>query len=418
MVHHFHLVIPTKDRADTLYWTLKTCLDQNYENYSIWISDDSTDHETKKIVSDFNEKKIHYFHTPQPLSLAGNLEYAIQQIEEEGYIIFIGDDDAVISNGFFQLNNLLNNYPVLAVGWKQHKYFWNSHPKTELRNNGLIQLDQNIELLDSKKSMLQVSRTLDYTKLPCIYHGAMHSSIIKRAREKSKTFIHCISPDVYTGIIACCETKKFIYSHYPFTISGHSQKSTGVSSNQSTQQQKEIWNRYIASSIPFHPSLSPSPGTAVVVTDAFLKAKSFYPEVPVVNLKTTIQLAYSTCFSSLSRDNVNATLKALNEIASKNDLMPYFNQLLIKYPAKDFRYDEESHYSRPRFDEENNQLFLDLNSTGINDIYLFSQFLKSFQNDNLVFCRVHPVNITMRKYLFRLIWSIFFKLKRKVKKFF
>lgn len=34
-----NIIIPTINRADTLYWTLKTVLEQTYDNFEVIVSD-------------------------------------------------------------------------------------------------------------------------------------------------------------------------------------------------------------------------------------------------------------------------------------------------------------------------------------------------------------------------------------------
>ncbi|OFY71357.1 MAG: hypothetical protein A3G23_04180 [Bacteroidetes bacterium RIFCSPLOWO2_12_FULL_37_12] len=413
-MNKFFIVIPTKDKEDTLYWTLQTCLDQDYTNYEIIISDDSTSENTGNMVKKFNNPKIRYFKTTMHLSLAGNLENGINQVTEDGFVIFIGDDDALLQNGLSILNKVLNDTGLYAIGWKLHKYFWPSHVKKSMRNRGMICLDSNYRIFNSKQKLKSVAQTLDYTQLPCIYHGAIHTNIIKQKKRKAKTFIHCLSPDVYTGIVACCETSHYIYSNFPFSITGHSQKSTGTSSYQATPEQKRIWNEYLKSSIPFHPTLEPCPGTAVTVTDAFLKIKQFYPFVPNVDLKDTIYKSYDTYLNMDEPENAKAIKEALIKIATKNNLSPYLEKLFKNIPSDYKVPNPNEHYEKGGYKEDHNELCFDFTGTGIDNVYNFNQFIRKLIPNEIEECSINPIQSNWKKYIYRFFISGIHKIKKKL----
>jgi len=46
----FTIVIPTRDRADTLIYSIQNALAQDYENFEILVSDNASNDNTKKVV--------------------------------------------------------------------------------------------------------------------------------------------------------------------------------------------------------------------------------------------------------------------------------------------------------------------------------------------------------------------------------
>lgn len=68
----FTVIIPTKDRADYLYHTLKTCAFQDYDNLEILVSDDGSFDHTREIIEEASSKdpRIKYI-TPDNRGMIG-----------------------------------------------------------------------------------------------------------------------------------------------------------------------------------------------------------------------------------------------------------------------------------------------------------------------------------------------------------
>ena len=45
----FTVIIPTRERAETLYYAIKTCVEQDYENLEIIVSDNASQDDTEKL---------------------------------------------------------------------------------------------------------------------------------------------------------------------------------------------------------------------------------------------------------------------------------------------------------------------------------------------------------------------------------
>jgi glycosyltransferase involved in cell wall biosynthesis len=92
-----NIVIPTRERAEPLYWAIKSCLLQDYSNYKIVISDNDSMDNTAEIVHAFSDSRIEYIKTSRRLSMSENWEFALKHVDE-GYVIYLGDDDGLVPN--------------------------------------------------------------------------------------------------------------------------------------------------------------------------------------------------------------------------------------------------------------------------------------------------------------------------------
>jgi|GEM_PF-1682586 len=88
----FSIVIPTRDRPNLLKDAIQSALEQEFDDYEIIVSDNSTNSETQKLVSEFESKKIKYFRTPRPLDMPKSWEFALSKANGK-FITFLGDDD-------------------------------------------------------------------------------------------------------------------------------------------------------------------------------------------------------------------------------------------------------------------------------------------------------------------------------------
>ncbi|MFZ8803251.1 MAG: glycosyltransferase family 2 protein [Candidatus Calescibacterium sp.] len=88
----FSIVIPTRDRPNLLREAIQSALEQEFDDYEIIVSDNSTNSETEKVVSEFESKKLKYFRTPKPLDMPRSWDFALSKANGK-FITFLADDD-------------------------------------------------------------------------------------------------------------------------------------------------------------------------------------------------------------------------------------------------------------------------------------------------------------------------------------
>ena len=92
----FSIVIPTRERADTLFHTLKTCIAQDYDDCEIIVSDNHSADHTRDVVTGFNDARVKYTNPGRRLGMGDNFEHAFEQISRNTVAICIGDDDGLM----------------------------------------------------------------------------------------------------------------------------------------------------------------------------------------------------------------------------------------------------------------------------------------------------------------------------------
>src|SRR5260221_11421836 len=89
------IVIPTRERAETLGFTLRTALAQTTNNYEVIVSDNFSQDNTKSVVAKAADHRVRYVNTERRMSMCDNWEIALDHSRGK-YIIFIVDEDAIM----------------------------------------------------------------------------------------------------------------------------------------------------------------------------------------------------------------------------------------------------------------------------------------------------------------------------------
>ena len=117
------IIIPTRDRADYLKYSVQTALKIDDIEIEVIVSDNASSDHTKKIISSIKDDRLKYINTGKRVSMRENFEFALKASSGE-YIIFFGDDDGIIPNQFNCLRNILLKYKPDALSWDFLTYVW------------------------------------------------------------------------------------------------------------------------------------------------------------------------------------------------------------------------------------------------------------------------------------------------------
>ena len=270
----FTIIIPTKNRSDTLYWALKTCVEQQYENLEIIVSDNFSNDSTKEVALSFHDSRIRYINTGKALSMSGNWEFALSHVEE-GFISFLGDDDAFLPNSISRLNEIIHKTSCEAVNAPCIEYNWPDHIRP-LQRNKLFFIKHDINPYPSVKQILLkvLTSELSYATLPWLYKGFVSVTLIKEIKKYSTTFFHSRTPDIYSAIAisSVIDDKKYYYSQIPFAINGASSHSNGVSQDSKIKNSGAL--EFLSEiNIPFHKDLVLCNSIPVYIYECYLQVK-------------------------------------------------------------------------------------------------------------------------------------------------
>lgn len=237
------IVLPVKSYTYTLEDTLKTCLNQNFDEYEIVVSDNSVmgDPQICRLIEKFNSNKIKYYKTPYPLSLAKSFEYAYFRARGE-FIFSLGADDAVLPYTLKYISCILDKFPEENIlTWDRLLYIWPELTATGQADQFSFPLEVvkdklEVSYIDTDKSILDTISSINQ-KISNIYHlpmiyinSGMRKEHIKEMIKLTGKFLDGSSQDVYTGLVNMAIYRRILKINYPLTIAGMSNSSIGLSS--------------------------------------------------------------------------------------------------------------------------------------------------------------------------------------------
>ncbi|AYD47986.1 glycosyltransferase family 2 protein [Arachidicoccus soli] len=230
------IVVPTKNRSRTLHLLIEALIAFNDKDMELVIHDNSDNNaETVQFLLDpkyASCKNLKYIYCPGELSVIKNSDLAVANATGE-YICFIGDDDGVlpiITNTVRWMKE--QNISVLKT--RKAAYSWPGMQKNILNKNasGILSyssFNYGTKSIDSEvalKYSLNKGGT-SMLKLPCLYHGIVHHTILDRIYQNCGSFFPASSPDMANAIALIKFVSSFTYLDIPIIISGKSVSSTG-----------------------------------------------------------------------------------------------------------------------------------------------------------------------------------------------
>ena len=250
----FSFVIPARNSAKTLEYTLLSCLDQDYQgNYEVLVSDNSVPGNTEvfELCKRLNNPKIHYVHTPRELNLTKSFEFAYFQAEGD-FVIPLGSDDGAFSWTLSTLHSVLEQQKQEDILiWERGFYAWpgfndgqeNMFTVVAPRTKGNI----TASYLESNDGIEAVKRTPDIMYgLPNLYiNSGFRRRYLQRKYEAMGCILDASSQDIATGIENLFLYRRILKLEYPLTIAGMSSSSVGaVSTTALSSNNKEEKKKY------------------------------------------------------------------------------------------------------------------------------------------------------------------------------
>lgn len=268
----FSVVIPTRERCETLRWTLETCTKQNYENLEIVVSDNNSLDDTRAVVESFDDRRIRYVNTGQRLSMSHNWEFALAHATGD-YVAYIGDDDGLMPNSLGYVAESISETQTAAFICRKPLYYWPNMPAEDYRNILVLYLKNSVEKMNSHDVLEKITALESLDKAPLIYDGFIKREIIEKIKNMSGRFFNSQIPDVYSSIALLGTIPNYYFTTKPFLIQGISSKSTGASYLGFGGTADSATQFYSEENIPFHSDLITSPSSYTLMAESLLQAR-------------------------------------------------------------------------------------------------------------------------------------------------
>lgn len=224
------VAIPTiSGREKYLASALRTCVEQDYDNLEIVVSDNSSG-EALAIVNSFKDERIKYIRPGKYLSMSAHWDFMVTHFTGD-IVTIIGDDDGLMPGALHRVSNIVHAHGLFPVQHALVNYCWPDFPDKESCNKfWFIQPPGCASRLEeSRDFLIDLCRAKShYIHGPMIYHNFIPSEVVKELNSNGSMFHRC-SPDIYSSISIALHTEKFIKTQDVLTISGQGARANGAS---------------------------------------------------------------------------------------------------------------------------------------------------------------------------------------------
>jgi glycosyltransferase involved in cell wall biosynthesis len=322
------VLIPTRERANTLEHSLSTCVKQNDGNLRILVSDNASQDNTKTVVEAFkaDDGRVEYINPGVRLGMPEHWEFALAHVRE-GFVIVLGDDDALFPDALKTAREVLKTAPeTRAISWPYSFYgypslFTPSKNHLGLAFGELSGVRNSVEWL----AKLAAFEAL-YFELAMVYHGLVHTSVLNEIRCRSGRVIAALNPDIYLCIAVTASIESYYRLSRPLSLCGTSHHSTGASGitlDEGSPVVRAFWKETRLTTHPLVPYL---PCMPTIVLETLLRARDagFLPD--------NLPIAYERCVS-----------RAFIELYAANHSERVFNDYLGRLEELCRRIDQTAH---------------------------------------------------------------------------
>ena len=327
----FSILVPTRQRPDTLLATLATLIWHPGDDYEIVVADNCGDDEVTAVIQAVQQRhpRVHHVRSDQVLPMAVNWERGVAACRGE-YVTVLGDDDGFLPSTLDVVRKVLALTDARVLSWEVHTYWWPDTVAHWNRNRLYVSLGGNeVKWADSRPTLINTYRDpVSFGHLPMIYNAFVHREIIDAVIDRFGGYFVPpeLSPDVTSGIINLVYTSRYLHSLRPLAIRGNSRRSTGTSFwvGSLGKEQQSTYLREEGKTIEQlgHPSLVASRSLAICLPSIKLFIKDLlFPHDPElqIDLRSVVQLAIANL--NMDADAYDENLRNALQLAEKIGLV-------------------------------------------------------------------------------------------------
>jgi glycosyltransferase involved in cell wall biosynthesis len=274
------IVIPTRERADTLASAIATALDQRSDRFEVIVCDNCSRDGTRRLVAGIADRRLRYVNPGARVSMSDNWEFALRHSDAR-YVLFIGDDDAVMPGAIDRLEPLLAESASPIFTWPRTTYLW---PTAERGARTVaVPVPAPRAGIDLRALAQSVVRRGGYgfQRPPSVYHGVFHRDVLDAIAARAGRVFVTSQPDVFVAFAAPGVTPRALSLDFIVSVLGHAEKSNGggVAAGPDTARQR--WQQLIDEhgATALHASLFPGvPERVNLIWDTLLVAMDMFPE--------------------------------------------------------------------------------------------------------------------------------------------
>jgi hypothetical protein len=323
----FSIVIPTRNRGYELFYTLKTCVEQDLpekhgRDFEIVVSDNASTDDIRAVVGRIASPRVRYVATGRYLSMTESWEFAVSQARGD-YVGVVCTDDGYLLDTLSKVFEIVQRTGAEAVTFQGAYYNWPNSPDPRTRNTLRIPRFIFPERLEESTQLVKDAlRNLHYGRLPCFLNSFCKRDAIDRVRAKSGRIFASFQPDVYAAFLMGGSLPRIYVSNRIMLIGGVSGQSTGGNSfnNPESSVAKEHMDQFKGETLT--PGLPDVLLAGPYIVDSAVKALAAagWPDdvLALVDFRSMMLHSYRHATTLARRDQRRAALRALRDYMNAN----------------------------------------------------------------------------------------------------
>ncbi|MFC5575037.1 glycosyltransferase family 2 protein [Xenophilus aerolatus] len=335
----FSVVLPTRNRPETLRYALQTCLQQDFDDYEVLVCDNGDGQAARDVVHQAASTRIRYLEPTVPLAMSANWERALGEARGE-FITVLGDDDGLMPFALREADRLLRDHGTQALVWQRGIYTWPTIGIDGEANLLRLPLAREVVALDGREQIAKAIRfEAGYDTLPMVYSAFVHRDLVERHRRIAGRVFLNVYPDVYSAFGLGYLAGRYLSTSVPMSIAGLSHASNGVATLMNTSSNvvandftrlNEQFGYFRHPKVPDRMALGP-----VHVIDCFLHAKdALFPDDDSLTLdrKDFTRRCLAAVFDATPERRADARQAIRSSLADAPELLAWFDAEAPDFP--------------------------------------------------------------------------------------
>lgn len=338
----FTIIIPEKNRAEYLRFTLQTCMIQDYPNFEIIVSDDNSDDDSVNVVRELSQidSRIKLYAHDHHLGMRDNFEFALNQVKP-GYVMALGGDDGLSSGAIWKMYAIFKETNAELLTWPCATFRYANEKAKESLVYFRRGKNQGVKLIDSKSFLNKISKSFYYLidDCPMFYiKGVASTNLVERVKSRTNdgSFYYCPTPDGFSGVVLAGEVKQYAFTYEPLSIGGTTTKSQGQNYMRTDKKSREESEQFFNDNVrrTMHKDLASqpySPLISLMTADYLLTANDLpgWPGSPIsISFESLLKAAFKEIEKTpFANEVLVRELKILRNIAIHHNLTTLFDYL-------------------------------------------------------------------------------------------
>jgi len=273
----FSIVLPTRDRAHLVGHSLRSALDQTFDDYEIVLSDNHSSDGTAEVVREFGSDRVRYFRTDRPLSMPDSWEFALSKARGE-WIAFLEDDDAVSAKLLKKVAEVIEEARPSLVTWNVCGYYHQSWFNPAQRNQ--MWIPHFTSRSSEQDAQAQIAKLFSFRENWSgmrFMNSCFRREIVDRVRARLGRFFLPPAPDYSAGAAMLSLMKSTIHLDIPLHLAGiagnEGMHGSGYRTPRAVQFQDEFEEKNLFAHVPF-----PSNLVGNIIGETLLRVKEAMPD--------------------------------------------------------------------------------------------------------------------------------------------